>query len=281
MATLEVRRQHDGRPFTLPVHVAGPTDAPIALLLHGFPQRASLWDECLADLHDAGLRTVTVDQRGYGPLPQPTDVSAYRLDALVADALAVLDEVAPDAGPAVLVGHDWGAVVAWALAATHPDRVRGLVAASVPHPRAFAEALRDDPEQQRRSSYMTLLRDVDHAEQVLLAGGARRLRGFFQGSGLDATTVDGYVTPLLEPGRLRGPLSWYAAMDDEQLAAVPPVRVPTVYLSAEQDLAVAPRAVAHCAQYVEGPYRHVALPGTHWIPDERPDVVVEAVRALR
>lgn len=251
---------------------------PTVLLLHGFPQNASLWDAALPSLRDADLRCVTVDQRGYSPLPQPTAVEAYRIDQLVGDALVVLDAVT-DGEPALVVGHDWGAAVGWALAAYHPERVRGLVAASVPHPGAFGAALRNDAEQQERSQYMRLLRDVERAERVLLDDGGRRLREFFKGSTLSPQEVDRYVGPMLDPQRLRGALAWYAAMD-EQFAAVPPVRVPTVYLSAAHDLAVGRRAVEQCAQWVEAPYEHIALPGSHWIPDERPDAVVDAVRSL-
>ncbi|MGN6300700.1 MAG: alpha/beta fold hydrolase [Angustibacter sp.] len=279
MPVLTFDRHHGGGDFTLRAVADEPPDGrPTALLLHGFPQNASLWDAVLPSLRDAGLRCVTVDQRGYSPLPQPTDVAAYRLDQLVGDALAVLDAVTPDE-PALVVGHDWGAAVAWALAAYHPQRVRGLVAASVPHPGAFGAALRSDPEQKERSTYMRLLADVDRAERVLLDDDGRRLREFFAGSTLSPQDVDRYVAPMLDPQRLRGALSWYAAMD-EQFAAVPPVHVPTVYLSAAHDLAVGRRAVEECAQWVQAPYEHVALPGSHWIPDEQPAAVVDAVRLL-
>ncbi|HEX3004864.1 MAG TPA: alpha/beta fold hydrolase [Angustibacter sp.] len=279
MPVLTLDRRHGDEVFALRADVDDPQPGrPTVLLLHGFPQNATLWDSVLPGLRDAGLRCVTVDQRGYAPLPQPTAVDAYRLDQLVDDALAVLDAVVGEE-PALVVGHDWGAAVAWALAAYHPQRVRGLVAASVPHPGAFGAALRSDPEQQERSAYMRLLRDVDRAERVLLDDGGRRLREFFTGSTLSHQEVDRYVAPMLDPRRLRGALSWYAAMD-EQFAAVPPVHVPTVYLSADHDLAVGRRAVAECAQWVEAPYEHVALPGSHWIPDERPDAVVDAVRIL-
>ena len=279
MRPISVERRYGDQSFTLRAFVDGADDAaaPAVLLLHGFPQSAGLWDAVVPALRSTGLTTVTVDQRGYAPPPQPTDVAAYRLDELVGDAVAVLDAVTD--APALVVGHDWGAAVAWALAAYHPHRVRGLVTASVPHPGAFGAALRTDAEQQERSSYMRLLRDLDRAEPLLLQDDGRRLREFFAGSALSPQDVDRYVAPLLEPHRLRGPLSWYAAMD-EQFAAVPPVRVPTVYLSAAHDLAVGARAVEQCAQWVDAPYEHVALAGSHWIPDEHPEAVVAAVRSL-
>ncbi|GAB3860330.1 hypothetical protein GCM10029963_63080 [Micromonospora andamanensis] len=126
------------------------------LLLHGFPQHSGEWDGVLPALHTAGLRSYALNQRGYSPQARPAEVEAYRLGELVADAAAVLDALGVPA--AHVVGHDWGAVVGWALAATHPDRVRTLTAVSVPHPAAMAYALTHDPQQKARSAYMLLFR---------------------------------------------------------------------------------------------------------------------------
>ncbi|MFC6009062.1 alpha/beta fold hydrolase [Angustibacter luteus] len=271
-------RQHAGTAFTVRVRDEGPEDAPVALLLHGFPQHGGMWDRCLPGLHQLGLRTLAPDQRGYSPAPQPRDVDAYRLDALVADALAVLDDAGAER--ALVVGHDWGALVGWALAAHHPQRVRGLVALSVPHPHAFGRAIREDAQQQELSGYFQLLRKENTAERVLLADDAAVLRRFFQGGALTADEVQGYLAPLLSEAGLRGPLSWYRAMGGPEFAAVPHVTVPTVYVSAEHDLGVGRAAAQWCADYVDGPYRRIDLTGTHWIVDEEPDVVVQAVASL-
>ena len=100
----------------------GPADGPVVLLLHGFPQSSWCWRGVWPALAAAGLRVVAPDQRGYSPDARPADVADYRMAALVADAVAVLDAVGADR--AHVVGHDWGAAVAWQLAARHPDRVR-------------------------------------------------------------------------------------------------------------------------------------------------------------
>jgi pimeloyl-ACP methyl ester carboxylesterase len=279
MAARQLVRRSGDEDFALDVHDDGPPDGPIALLLHGFPQHHGMWDGCLARLHALGLRTLAVDQRGYSASPQPREVTAYRLGDLVDDALAVLDDAG--AREAVVVGHDWGAAVAWGLASAHPDRVRALVALSVPHPRAYGHALQHDPQQQELSRYLRLLREVGTAERVLLDDDGRRLRAFFRDSSLGDDEVDRYVGPLLDVERLRGALAWYRAMTGPELAAVGTVRVPTVYVSAEHDLGVGRAAAEGCSDWCEGPYRHVALDGaTHWIVDEHPDVVLEAVRSL-
>ncbi|WP_426566121.1 alpha/beta fold hydrolase [Angustibacter sp. McL0619] len=278
MSRRHLRREHAGAEFELLVRDEGPPDGPVALLLHGFPQHGGLWQGCLPGLHELGLRTLAPDQRGYSPQPQPRDVEAYRLGPLVADALAVLDDVG--AQRAVVVGHDWGALVGWALAAHHPERVRGLVALSVPHPHAFGRAIREDAEQQQLSDYFGLLRKEGTAERVLLGDDAAALRRFFEGGSLTADAVQDYLAPMLSEDGLRGPLSWYRAMAGPELAAVPRISVPTVYVSAEHDLGVGRAAAQWCADYVDGPYRRVDLSGTHWIVDEEPDVVVRAVASL-
>src|SRR5699024_5511668 len=123
--------------------VAGPDDGEPVVLLHGFPQRVSSWDAVAPLLHEAGCRTIALDQRGYCATARPRGRRAYRLSELVGDVLALLDTLAAEggSGTAHVVGHDWGAVVAWALAAAHPERVRTLVPVSVPPPAAFLRSM--------------------------------------------------------------------------------------------------------------------------------------------
>lgn len=270
-----------GRPdgLSLDVHLLGPADGPVALLLHGFPQGAACWHAVAPRLAAAGLRVVVPDQRGYSPGARPSDAAAYALPVVVADALAVLDDV--DAERALVVGHDWGAIAAWGLAGHHPDRVRALVAVSLPHPRAYGAALRADPDQQARSAYMRLFREVGHAEDVLLSDGAARLRAMYDGSGLSPEQLDAYVEPFTDRALLAGALGWYRAMTGPEFAAVPDVEAPTTFLWGDQDLAVGRQAAQLCGQFVTGPYRFQALAGaSHWLPDTHADAVVEAALAL-
>src|SRR5438046_662731 len=113
------------RGMAFDVTVGGPDGRPPVLLLHGFPQNSRMWAGVSPALHAAGLRPVALDQRGSSPGARPTEVAAYRMGELVADAVAVLGELGLDS--AHVVGHDWGAVVAWAMAAAQPERVRSLV----------------------------------------------------------------------------------------------------------------------------------------------------------
>jgi pimeloyl-ACP methyl ester carboxylesterase len=258
------------------VTVAGPDDGVPALLLHGFPQHAGMWDGVSPALHAAGLRTIAPDQRGYSPGARPADTKAYRLGECVADATAVLDALG--VATAHVVGHDWGAAVGWALAAGHPDRVRTLTALSVPHPRAFGKALLTSPDQLRRSAYMLLFRREGAAERILLADDAHRLRGAFADSGLDDAGIDRYVAPMREPGALTAALNWYRAVDFLGRGGIGKVPVPTTYVWSDGDRAIGRVAAENCAGEVGGEYRFITLPGiSHWIADQAPQAVAEAV----
>jgi len=262
--------------LTFDVAVGGPASGRAVLLLHGFPENARMWDGVRSRLHEAGLRTAAPNQRGYSPGARPTAVEAYAIGEIVRDVLGLLDGLG---WPTVdLVGHDWGAAVAWQVAARHPDRVRTLTAVSVPHPLALSAALRHDPEQQQRSSYFGLLRMPGKAEETLLAEDCRRLRRMLDPIPPDRAEV--FVRPMTEPGALTAALNWYRAISRRDLDGLGPVPAPTTYLWGTEDLAVARSAAEGCAQHVTGPYRFVELPGvTHWVPELRPDEVAAAILA--
>ncbi|MFC0034061.1 alpha/beta fold hydrolase [Micromonospora chaiyaphumensis] len=267
----------EARGLTFEVRTGGPEDGEPVLLLHGFPQHSGEWDEVTPALHAAGLRTYALDQRGYSPGARPAEVGAYRIPELVADAAAVLDALGVTA--AHVVGHDWGAIVAWGLAAAHPERVRTLTAVSVPHPAAMGHALATDPRQKARSSYIALFRKPGKAEKVLLAFRAATLRRMLGGVG-DAGRVARYADPMREPGALTAALNWYRAMTGADMKAVGPVNVPTTFVWSDGDVAIGRTAADACAAHVTGDYRFAVLPGvTHWIPDEAPGPLTAAVLA--
>jgi pimeloyl-ACP methyl ester carboxylesterase len=179
-----------------------------------------------------------------------------------------------------VVGHDWGANVAWTLGAWHSDRVRSLTAVSVPHPAAYTAAFRADPEQKERSAYIRLFWQEGKAEEVLLADDARRLRRMLTGgageTGVPAEAVDEYVAVLSAPGALTAALNWYRAMSSD--IRVDRIDVPTTYVWSDGDVAIGRTAAEACANYVTGDYRFVELPGvTHWIPEQAPDQLASAI----
>jgi pimeloyl-ACP methyl ester carboxylesterase len=230
-------------------------------------------------LATAGMRCYAPDQLGYSPGARPGEVDAYALPNLAqvtADLMTALD-----LPRAHVVGHDWGANVAWALAAWHPDRVQTLTAVSVPHPGAYTAAYRADPEQKERSAYIRLFWQEGKAEEVLLADGARRLRrmlGTEAETGIPAEAVDEYASVLSAPGALTAALNWYRAMSSG--TRVDPVQVPTTYVWSDGDVAIGRTAAEACADFVTGDYRFVELRGvTHWIPEQAPGELATAILA--
>ncbi|MGY1606966.1 MULTISPECIES: alpha/beta fold hydrolase [unclassified Geodermatophilus] len=259
--------------LTFDVRADGPEDGRPVLLLHGFPETSLSWAAVQPRLAEAGLRTYAVDQLGYSPGARPQEVDAYAMTNLAqvtADLMTAMDVPVAD-----VVGHDWGANVAWSLAAWHSDRVRSLTAVSVPHPTAFTMAWRSDPEQKERSSYIRLFWQEGKAEEVLLADGARRLRRMY-GDAVDPEAVEEYVSVLSAPGALTAALNWYRAMSSATPVAEVPV--PTTFVWSDADIAIGRIAAEGCGEHVTGDYRFVELSGvSHWIPEEAPDALAAAI----
>ena len=252
--------------LTFDAFVAGPDDGEVVLLLHGFPQHSTMWLPQLEALAGAGFRAVAFDQRGYSPRARPAEVQDYRIGHLVEDALAV-------AGPRPfhVVGHDWGGIVGWHLAARHPERIRTLTALSVPHPLAFATALalpRSDQRQQ--SGYVAFFQMKDVAEDLLLNGGLAAMLAASAYPG----DIEERVRAMSEPGLLTAALNWYRAINFDLLRDVGHVAVPTLYVWSTGDVALAREGAEATARHVDGPYRFEVLTGvSHWIPEEVPDVL--------
>ncbi|WP_086828781.1 alpha/beta fold hydrolase [Allokutzneria sp. NRRL B-24872] len=259
--------------FTFDVVASGPESGEPVLLLHGFPQTSHSWRRVTAQLTAAGLRTYAPDQRGYSPRARPLGVDAYRMPHLVGDVVGIADALGLDSFH--LVGHDWGAAVAWAAAITHPGRVRALTAVSVPHPAAFGWALANDADQAERSQYIKLFRTEGTAEEALLADDAAWLRQVFAGV-LPVEDAEVYLRAMAEPGALTAALNWYRAVGGGRLEE--PVRVPTTYIWSTADVALGEAGARRCAEFVDAPYELRVLEGvSHWVPEEAPDAVVSAV----
>lgn len=259
--------------MSLDVWTVGEPEAPHTVLaLHGFPQSARSWHAVGERLAESGVRVVAPDQRGYSPRARPEGVDHYRMSLLVDDALAVADAMGLDRFH--LLGHDWGAQVGWNLCERAAERVLTYTALSVPHPRAFATAYTEDEDQRRASEYISLFWRPGVAEERLAEDDWERLRRLLEG--LPGEEVEHYVARMREPGALTAALGWYRAM--ESGAAAPPTRVPTTYVWSTRDVALRRRGAELCADFVDADYRFVVLDDvSHWIPDEAPEAVAEAV----
>jgi pimeloyl-ACP methyl ester carboxylesterase len=251
---------------------AGPANGRPVLLLHGFPESSIQWREQLAVLGEAGCHAVAPDQRGYSPGVRPDQVSDYHMSELVGDVLAIAEHYGWKRFD--LVGHDWGAAVAWACAAEHPDRVRTLTALSVPHLDAFGHALRHDEDQQQRSAYIQVFR-AQGAERTLLADNARKLRQIYEHKVPDHH-VDDYVHRLSEPGALTAALNWYRA--SRFSGEIGPITVPTLYVWSTEDVAIGSTAAHATRSYVTAEYRFEMVEDvSHWIPEEAPETTTRLI----
>jgi pimeloyl-ACP methyl ester carboxylesterase len=269
----------DGLVFELTT--AGPATGEPVVLLHGFPQSARCWDAVTPALAAAGLRTVAPDQRGYSPGARPAGRAAYRLSEPVADAAAVVEATLAATGRARahVVGHDWGAAVAWGLAGRRPELVRTVTGISVPPMGAMAAALRR-PRQLRASWYMGFFAVPGLAERVYAVPAGREwspaLVAMLVRSGQTRARAERDAARLAEPAALTAALNWYRALPLSRSDPMPRATAPALFVWSDGDTALTRDAADRAEEHVAGPFRYAELRGvSHWIPDEAPDALAE------
>lgn len=257
--------------------VAGPPDGEPVLLLHGFPSSSWEWKHQLRQLGLAGYRAVAPNQRGYSPGARPEAVEDYAMVHLLFDVLGMADALGWDRFH--LVGHDWGAAVAWGVAVAFPDRLRSVAPISVPHPDAFAEELAD-PEscQASASGYFDLFVQPGF-EETLVANDRAFLRSVFDG--VDPADVEVHLAEIGNVDAMRAGLNWYRANVSRDGGLTPQpvgdIRVPTMFLWSDQDAALCREPAEATGDYVDAPYRFEIIEGVnHWVPE----VAAEQVSAL-
>jgi pimeloyl-ACP methyl ester carboxylesterase len=189
--------------------------------------------------------------------------------------LALLDAAGLES--AHVVGHDWGGMVAWALGAWHPERLRTLTALSVPHPAAMAKAMVTS-DQALRSYYVGVFQLPLLPERVLLAQGGKALRGMLRSGGLSRGAAAHYVARMQEPGALSAALGWYRALPFQARDRVGTVRVPTLHVWSTGDTFLGRAGIEATSQFVGGTYRLEILDDvSHWIPELAADRVAELI----
>ena len=269
---------------------------PRALFLHGFPEAAFVWDPILQAL-DGQVQATAPNLRGFAGSTAPPEVKAYRAPHLVADVAALIDHLG---GPVdLLVAHDWGGAVAWAVAAQRPELLKRLLILNAPHPATFLRELRHNPQQQAASAYMNFLCRPD-AAALLADDDFRRLWPFFERMGATRGAPDGdaWLTETLrqryrEVWRqgLEGPLNYYRAsplrpadgpdapLHRVQLAdEAVRVQVPTRVLWGLGDTALTPGLLEGLDAFVPHLQVHTVPDCTHWLVHEQPALVLRAIR---
>jgi pimeloyl-ACP methyl ester carboxylesterase len=276
MSTVNQRRL---RANGLQMHLAeaGPASGRPVVLLHGFPDSWKLWRHQVAALADAGHRVFAPDLRGFGQTARPAAVQDYKLRALVADVTGLLDELGVER--AAVVGHDWGAALAWRVAMFAPDRVERLVAVSVGHPLAGVAA---GLPQRRLSWYVLWFLFPGVAERVLPADDWALYRRWIWADAQPGhdPDLDRQLADLSRPGALEAGLNWYRAnndpaefpADDPTRYSLPSVACPTLGVWSSDDPTLSEAQMTGSDQFVTGPWRYQRLEAVdHWVPVHAPD----------
>lgn len=292
---------------------AGERGAPVVVLAHGFPELAYSWRHQIPVLAEAGYRVLAPDQRGYGGSSKPAAIEDYNIVALCDDIAGVLDDAGAER--AVIVGHDWGAMVAWTFPLLHPDRVSGVVGMSVPAvPRPHAppttiwrelfgenffyilyfqepgvadtDLSRDTRETMRRVFGGPRRPDDTDAMARMLAPGPQ---GWVQrlpdptalADWISSDEFDHYVDEFSRTG-FTGGLNWYRNFDRnwELTAATPAaaITVPSLFITGSADPVRHFTRSDRATEVAKGEYQELVIEGAgHWIQQERPGEVNEAL----
>lgn len=276
-----------GHPFHL--REWGAADAPVLLMLHGFPEYGGAWSDMAERLSDR-WRCVAPDQRGYGLSWAPPEVEAYKTSELAADMAALAETLADKV---TVIGHDWGASVAYALAISRPALVERLVILNGVHPGPMSAALNRDGAQRLASQYMRFLRR-EGSEDILSANGYEKLLNLFA-EGMDMSWMspamrEYYVAEWSRPGRLRGMVNWYRATplavpepgEPSDRPVLPPerlrVRMPHLLIWGMGDKALLPEATEGLEAYCDDLTRVEIPDADHWVIHQKPDEVEAILR---
>jgi pimeloyl-ACP methyl ester carboxylesterase len=263
-------------------HIAEAGEGPLVLLLHGFPEFWWTWRHQLTSLPAAGFRAVAVDLRGYGGSDKPP--RGYDLVTAAADAAGLVRALGE--ANAVVVGHDWGGLIAWTLAAYYPKVVRRLAVVSMAHPARIRSAVLTNPlGQGRRSGYAFEFQLPILPERMLVRNGAARVGQLLESWSApgwpDEQTKRVYARAMLIPSVAHSALEyhrWFARSGirpdglryTRHMRA--PIQAPTLHLHGAVDSCVLPGTARGAGRYVDGPYRwHVIDGAGHFPQEERPD----------
>jgi pimeloyl-ACP methyl ester carboxylesterase len=241
------------------------------ILLHGWPDSWHLWREQINALAQRGHRVIAPDLRGFGESDQPEKVEDYSLGNLIGDVAAIMDEF--EIGRAAVVGHDWGAAVAWLVATFLPERVERLVAVSVGHPLAFSSA---GFQQKQLSWYMLWFQFPGVAESRFPENDWELFRNWAHDGAARGSDdyMERQISDLARPGRLSAGFNWYRANISPDTFAgngrgidLPPVTCPVMGVWSSGDMALSEVQMSGSEQFVTGPWRYERIEGSnHWIP---------------
>lgn len=277
----------NGQPFF--VRSWGAPHLPPLLLLHGFPEYSGCWSDLAPYLSDH-FHCIAPDQRGYGQSWAPAGVANYTLSKLVTDIEALIGRVGK---PVTVLGHDWGAAVAYGLAMFRPDLVSRLIIANGVHPAPFQRAMAAGGAQSAASQYINKLREPDAASR-LSADNFAKLENFFRHDmghdWLTESRMADYRAEWARPGRLEAMLNWYRASPlvvaepDKPRTDLPDlptdrlqIRCPHLLLWGPEDKALLPESTLGLEVYAPDLTRIQITGADHWLHHEKPEAVAKAI----
>lgn len=269
----------DTNGMQLHVVQCGPTDGPLLILLHGFPEFWYGWHRQIPVLAAAGFRVWAPDQRGYNLSTKPHRVADYRIDELAADIIGLLDAAGRET--AYVVGHDWGAAVAWHLATYHASRIPQVAVLNVPHPSLLPKALRRSIRQLRKSWYIFFFQLPWLPERLVRlrhwwAGRQALRRSSRRGTFSDADLAL-YAAAWSQPRAMRSMINWYRAafrFPKRTMGALPRVTIPLLIIWGEKDAFLNAELAQQSAGKCEQATLHY-LKASHWVQHEEADKVNE------
>ena len=266
----------------------------LIMFVHGFPEFWFEWEKQLAEF-GRDYQAVAPDMRGYNLSAKPPDVEKYHIKDLIEDLRALAEHLGHE--KLIMVGHDWGGAVAWSAAIRHPELLEKLVIINSPHPAVFARELLNNPDQQKASRYMLMLRSAE-AERVLSENNFARLTDVLVQFGSQWEMSEEhrlkYIEAWSQPGALTGSLNYYRASplypptsenDQEQIKSILnlpkemlTVKVPTLVIWGEQDRALLSGNLDGLEEYIEDLTVKRIPDGTHWVIHEQPELVNSLIR---
>jgi pimeloyl-ACP methyl ester carboxylesterase len=255
------------------LHVKVEGEGPTMLLLHGWPDTSALWSEMTPDLVAAGYRVVAPDLRGCGASDKPLELSSYEMHHLVGDVASVIDALG--GAKVTLVGHDWGAALAWAVALFRPDLVERLVVVSVGHPNAFRSA----GLAQQIKSWYTLLFSYEGVGEGFLRKNDYEVLRHWTGH----PRPDDVIAELERDGQMTAHLKWYRAnLAPDAFIVEPtplaPVQVPVLGVWSSGDFALTEVQMQNSDSYCAKGFTYLRLDGYgHWVPLEAPNELAHAI----
>jgi len=256
---------------------AGPQSGTPVVLLHGFPEFWYGWRLQIPALVEAGCRVIIPDQRGYNLSDKPEGVKTFSMDELVKDVIGLIDALGYE--KVNLVGHDWGAAVAWVVANQHPERLHRMGILNVPHPEVMKRFLKRDLEQLRRSWYILFFQLPWLPEALMRAQDWSAMIRALRDSGKTHTftdeDIDKYKEAWSQPGALTAMLNWYRAAARYQMPDMKDalIRVPTLMMWGMKDVALSHRLARPSMDYCEEGNLILFPEATHWVQLDEADSV--------